>query len=212
MIWLKYLLIAVISYFLGNISFGVIVSKCMAHTDIRQHGSGNAGATNMMRTLGWIPSVLTLLGDVVKAFLAIVIGRAILPGEWGWKVAGVAVLAGHNWPVLFGFKGGKGMASSLGILLATEPIIGVSLFILQVIVLLITKYMSVASLTTAVLYPVIILFMYPHDAGYIAFALIAGLMAVFCHRGNIKRLINHTEHKLDVSKIKKFNKTGGSSK
>jgi glycerol-3-phosphate acyltransferase PlsY len=212
MIWFKYLLIAVISYFLGNLSFGVIVSKCLAHTDIRQHGSGNAGATNMMRTLGWVPSVLTLVGDVLKALLAVVIGKAILPGEVGWKIAGIAVLAGHNWPALLHFKGGKGMASSLGILLATEPLIALALFVLQVIVLLVSQYMSLASLSTAFIYPIIIICMYPQDAGYIIFALLASGMAIFCHRANIRRLLNHTEHKLNLSKIKKFKKADDSSK
>ena len=112
MIWLKYLFIAVVCYFLGNISTGVLVGKLLAKTDIRQYGSGNAGTTNVMRTLGWVPSLMTLAGDVVKAALSVVIGRAIA-GEIGWIVGAIAVLLGHNWPVLFDFKGGKGMACSL---------------------------------------------------------------------------------------------------
>ena len=84
MIWLKYLLIAVICYFLGNISTGLLIGKLTAQIDIRQHGSGNAGTTNVMRTLGWVPSLLTLAGDVLKAVLAVVIGRAIA-GEIGWS-------------------------------------------------------------------------------------------------------------------------------
>ena len=142
-----------ICYFLGNISTGLLIGKLTAQIDIRQHGSGNAGTTNVMRTLGWVPSLLTLAGDVLKAVLAVVIGRAIA-GEIGWIVGAVAVLLGHNWPVVFGFKGGKGMACSLGIILATEPLFALIVLAVQVLVLVITRYMSVASLTTSVLYPV----------------------------------------------------------
>lgn len=205
MIWLKYLLIAVICYFLGNISTGLLIGKLTAQIDIRQHGSGNAGTTNVMRTLGWVPSLLTLAGDVLKAVLAVVIGRAIA-GEIGWIVGAVAVLLGHNWPVLFGFKGGKGMACSLGIILATEPLFALIVLAVQVLVLVITRYMSVASLTTSVLYPVLVICLHGSDTPYVVFSILAACLAIFCHRSNISRLIHHTENRLDFSKIKKFNR------
>ena len=205
MIWLKYLLIAVICYFLGNISTGLLIGKLTAQIDIRQHGSGNAGTTNVMRTLGWVPSLLTLAGDVLKAVLAVVIGRSIA-GEIGWIVGAVAVLLGHNWPVLFGFKGGKGMACSLGIILATEPLFALTVLAVQVLVLVITRYMSVASLTTSVLYPVLVICFHASDTPYVVFSILAACLAIFCHRSNISRLIHHTENRLDFSKIKKFNR------
>ena len=205
MIWLKYLLIAVICYFLGNISTGLLIGKLTAQIDIRQHGSGNAGTTNVMRTLGWVPSLLTLAGDVLKAVLAVVIGRAIA-GEIVWIVGAVAVLLGHNWPVLFGFKGGKGMACSLGIILATEPLFALTVLAVQVLVLVITRYMSVASLTTSVLYPVLVICFHASDTPYVVFSILAACLAIFCHRSNISRLIHHTENRLDFSKIKKFNR------
>ena len=205
MIWLKYLLIAVICYFLGNISTGLLIGKLTAQIDIRQHGSGNAGTTNVMRTLGWVPSLLTLAGDVLKAVLAVVIGRAIA-GEIGWIVGAVAVLLGHNWPVVFGFKGGKGMACSLGIILATEPLFALIVLAVQVLVLVITRYMSVASLTTSVLYPVLVICLHGSATPYVVFSILAACLAIFCHRSNISRLIHHTENRLDFSKIKKFNR------
>ena len=205
MIWLKYLLIAVICYFLGNISTGLLIGKLTAQIDIRQHGSGNAGTTNVMRTLGWAPSLLTLAGDVLKAVLAVVIGRAIA-GEIGWIVGAVAVLLGHNWPVLFGFKGGKGMACSLGIILATEPLFALTVLAVQVLVLVLTRYMSVASLTTSVLYPVLVICFHASDTPYVVFSILAACLAIFCHRSNISRLIHRTENRLDFSKIKKFNR------
>ncbi len=142
----KGILIAVIAYFLGNISTGLLVGKAVGHIDIRKTGSGNAGTTNVMRTLGWFPSVLTLLGDMLKAVIAVAIGGAML-GETGQYIAGVAVLLGHNWPVCFGFKGGKGMASSLGIILATEPLLALALFLIQVVILVATRYSSSYSIT-----------------------------------------------------------------
>lgn len=205
MTFFKWVLIAVAAYFLGNISTGLLVGRAVGHIDIRKTGSGNAGTTNIMRTLGWFPSVLTLLGDVLKAVIAVVIGRAVA-GEIGGYVAGVAVLLGHNWPVLFGFKGGKGMASSLGIIIATEPILALVLFVVQVIVLVATKYMSVASLCTAVLYPVLVAVLHHDNLAYVIFAVIAGALAIFCHRANIRRLLSHTENKLDFSKITALSK------
>ncbi len=205
---MKYLwwaLIAVISYFLGNISSGLIIGKLFGHTDIRNHGSGNAGTTNVLRTLGWLPSVITLLGDVVKAAIAVVIGRA-MGGEIGSYIAGISVLLGHNWPVLFGFKGGKGMACSLGIILATEPWLGVLVFVVQMAVLVLTHYMSVASLCTAILYPIIIIALHGSNTAYVVFALLASALAIFCHRSNIKRLLQHSENRLDFGKINRLSK------
>ena len=103
--FLIWALIAVIAYLLGNISTGLLVGRLFG-TDIRKVGSGNAGTTNVMRTLGWVPSVATLLGDVIKAVLAVLIGMWLDP-EFGKFIAGIAVVTGHNWPVFFGFKGGK---------------------------------------------------------------------------------------------------------
>lgn len=205
MTFLKWILIAVAAYFLGNISTGLLVGRAVGHIDIRKTGSGNAGTTNIMRTLGWFPSVLTLLGDVLKAVIAVLFG-SMLAGETGQYIAGVAVLLGHNWPVCFGFKGGKGMASSLGIIIATEPLLALVLFAVQVIILVVTKYMSVASLCTAVLYPVLVALLHHDNAAYVIFAVIAGALAVFSHRGNIRRLMTHTENKLDFSKITAISK------
>lgn len=205
MTFLKWILIAVAAYFLGNISTGLLVGRAVGHIDIRKTGSGNAGTTNIMRTLGWFPSVMTLLGDVLKAVIAVLFGR-MLAGETGQYIAGVAVLLGHNWPVCFGFKGGKGMASSLGIIIATEPLLALVLFAVQVIILVVTKYMSVASLCTAVLYPVLVALLHHDNAAYVIFAVIAGALAVFSHRGNIRRLMTHTENKLDFSKITAISK------
>ena len=201
--FLLWIAISVGAYFLGNFSTGVIVGRAFGNIDIRKTGSGNAGTTNIMRTLGWLPSVLTLAGDTLKAFIAVKLGRWI-GGDAGGYIAGIAVLLGHNWPVLFDFKGGKGMACSLGIILANEPWLALALLALQVVIVGLTRYMSVASICTAVAYPIIVALCHGDNAGYIVFALVMCLLALFCHRANIARLLNHTENRLDFSKISKL--------
>ena len=115
MVW-RYAVTVVVGYLLGNISMGLIVSE-RYHMDIRNYGSGNAGTTNVLRTLGWLPSVLTLVGDVLKSFLASMLGNWLV-GAPGLLVGGFMAVVGHNWPVFSGFRGGKGMAASLGIIFA----------------------------------------------------------------------------------------------
>ncbi len=203
--YLMWLLIAVIAYFLGNISTGLIVGKLFAHTDIRKVGSGNAGTTNVMRTLGWVPSVVTLVGDVVKAVLAMLVGMWLEP-EMGKFIAGIAVVAGHNWPVCFGFKGGKGIASSLGVILMTDPWIALILLIIQFGILIPTKLMSLASIASSISYPILVAIFHWGEWGYMLWALILGVMAVYSHRSNIKRLLNKNENKLDFEKINEISK------
>ncbi|MBO4885093.1 MAG: glycerol-3-phosphate 1-O-acyltransferase PlsY [Clostridia bacterium] len=199
-IWIA---IAVGAYFLGNFSTGLIVGKTFGNIDIRKTGSGNAGTTNIMRTLGWLPSVLTLVGDTLKAFIAVKLGKW-LGGDIGGYIAGIAVLLGHNWPVLLNFKGGKGMASSLGIIFANEPWLAVALLVIQIVIVGLTRYMSVASICTAILYAVAVAVFHPGNTGYIIFAIIMCALALFCHRENIKRLLSGTENRLDFSKISKL--------
>ena len=203
--FLLWILIAIVAYLLGNISTGLIVGKLFAHTDIRKVGSGNAGTTNVMRTLGWVPSVVTLVGDVVKAILAMLVGKWLDP-EMGKFIAGVAVVAGHNWPVFFGFKGGKGIASSLGVILMTDPWIALILLIIQFGILIPTKLMSLASIASSISYPILVAIFHWGEWGYMLWALILGVMAVYSHRSNIKRLLNKNENKLDFEKINEISK------
>ena len=192
--FLLWALIAIVAYLLGNISTGLIVGKLFANTDIRKVGSGNAGTTNVMRTLGWVPSVVTLLGDVVKAILATLFGMWIDP-EFGKFIAGVAVVVGHNWPVFFGFKGGKGIASSLGVILMTDPWIALILLIIQFGILIPTKLMSLASISSSIAYPILVAVFHWGDWGYILFGVILGFMALYSHRA-----------KLDFKKINEISK------
>ena len=202
MVW-RYAVIVVAGYLLGNISMGLIVSE-RYHMDIREHGSGNAGTTNVLRTLGWLPSVLTLVGDVLKSFLACLLGKW-LAGEPGLLVGGFMAVVGHNWPAFSGFRGGKGMAASLGIIFALSWQMALGFLGLEVLVAALTGYVSVASLTTAVAFPIVMGIAYRNSPDfwmYFIFAILLAAAAIFSHRANIRRLLSGTENRLNFKKIK----------
>lgn len=203
--WLRYAIIVAVAYMLGNISAGKIIAKKIGHVDISKVGSGNAGTTNVLRTLGWVPSILTLLGDVLKAVIAALIGRAI-QGETGMLIAGVAVMVGHIWPVVYNFKGGKGIAAAFGFIIFTDPLTALLLFVEQISITAITRYMSLGSIVSCVMYPVFTIIFHWGNAPRIAVAVIMGALALFAHRGNIVRLINRNENRLDFKKINEISK------
>ena len=202
MVW-RYAVIVVAGYLLGNISMGLIVSE-RYHMDIREHGSGNAGTTNVLRTLGWLPSVLTLVGDVLKSFLACMLGKW-LAGAPGLLAGGFMAVVGHNWPAFSGFRGGKGMAASLGIIFALSWQMALGFLGLEVLVAALTGYVSVASLTTAVAFPIVMGIAYRNSPDfwmYFIFAILLATAAIFSHRANIRRLLSGTENRINFKKIK----------
>ena len=204
--WLKYLVIALTGYLLGNISVGILVARLYGIGDIRKVGSGNAGTTNVLRNLGWIPSVLTLAGDCIKGLIATLIGKWIA-GDIGLIIGGTFAVIGHDFPVFFKFKGGKGIATNLGWILVVNPWIAVTLTAAVVAVVAITKYMSLGSIMACFAYPALTAILMqgnPHYAAYVISAIFAGALALFCHRSNVKRLIRGEENRLDFSKISRI--------
>ena len=200
---LKCILAGIIGYLLGNISSGVLISKGFGIRDIRRHGSGNSGTTNVLRTLGWLPSVLTLICDCLKGFVACVIGRA-LGGDPGMLIGGFCAVLGHDYPVFFGFKGGKGIATSLALIIAINPWLALAELITVIVVVAVTRYMSVASLVTTVAFPVFVAILCRGRENFwlfMAFAIAASALSLFQHRSNIQRLIRGEENRLDFEKI-----------
>ena len=200
---LKYIISAVIGYALGNISSGLLIGKAFGLKDIRKVGSGNAGTTNVLRNLGWLPSVLTLVGDCLKGLVACVIGRA-LGGDLGMLIGGLASIVGHDFPAAFGFKGGKGIATSLGVILAIDPRLALALLAVQIVAVALTRYMSVASLITTVAFPVLTALLYRQRESYsllVIFSIAMSALSLFGHRGNIVRLLRGEENKLDFKRI-----------
>ncbi len=200
---------ALIAYLLGSISFAIIVSKVYAHDDVRKYGSKNAGMTNILRTYGKLPAFFTLLGDFLKGVLAVVIGRwifstmGITAFDAGY-VAGFFALLGHLYPVYFGFKGGKGVLTSLGIILVVNPLVFFILLIIFLPILFITKIVSLISITGALLYPVITLVVdlcLRKPALFdVLFAALFSVIVIYKHKDNIRRLLNGTEKRIGDKK------------
>jgi glycerol-3-phosphate acyltransferase PlsY len=188
-------LVIVLSYLLGNISTGFLLGKWLRKTDIREFGSKNAGATNALRVFGVKIGLMTLAGDMLKGFLATRIGFA-LGGELMMAIAALSVVIGHNYPVFLKFKGGKGIATTAGVLLALSPILLLVQVGLMALIVWITKYVSLGSVVNAILLPILIAIFYrPFSGILVAATVLMGMMAVFRHRANIVRLINGTERK-----------------
>lgn len=200
---------ALIAYLLGSISFAIIVSKVYAHDDVRKYGSKNAGMTNILRTYGKLSAFFTLLGDFLKGVLAVVIGRwifstmGITAFDAGY-VAGFFALLGHLYPVYFGFKGGKGVLTSLGIILVVNPLVFFILLIIFLPILFITKIVSLISITGALLYPVITLVVdlcLRKPALFdVLFAALFSVIVIYKHKDNIRRLLNGTEKRIGDKK------------
>ena len=202
MAW-KLILAAVIGYLLGCIPTGVLIARIYGVRDIRTLGSGNSGTTNVLRNLGWLPSVLTLVGDCLKGYAACLIGRQ-LGGDAGMLAGGLCAILGHDFPVFMGFRGGKGIATSLGLIIAINPWLALALLAVQIVAVALTRYMSVASLITTVAFPILVIFTERGRENFPLFlgaACIASLLSLFGHRSNIQRLIKGEENRLDFVKI-----------
>ena len=210
-----YVIMAIIAYLIGSINFSVILSKKFAGFDVREKGSGNAGSTNMLRSVGKKAAALTLVCDVLKGVVAIVI--AIIVGnvvqdsnkELLLQIAGIAVVLGHTFPIFFQFKGGKGVATSLGILLMSNWQIGLICLVFALVLMALTRMVSLGSCAAAVLFPVLTLFINDHytvltegkpGSTYLVYSIIMAVIVLFNHRSNIKRILNGTENKLSFKK------------
>ena len=190
------MIIIVLSYLIGNFSSAYILGKVLKKTDIRAYGSGNAGATNALRVFGKKVGVVAFILDVLKGILAVYIGGRIM-GDSGKLIAAILVVLGHNWPIMLKFKGGKGIATSLGVLLSLHLPTAIVCVIIGLLVIIKTRYVSLGSIITACLVPIIGSVMNrPFNRSYFIVTLILGILAVFKHRSNIKRLIHGREFKL----------------
>ncbi len=241
MIWIIAGVMALIAYLLGSVNSSIIISKMISGKDIRSEGSGNAGATNMLRTHGKKAGILTLICDMLKGVIAILIARLVvwfisvlgLPADYiagssmvaptvfgksistfeadyllGWipYVAALFAVLGHNFPVFFGFKGGKGVATSGAVILMLDWKIGLIVLVFAIAVMAVTRYVSLGSVLSAAAYPIaLVAFMLGRgefDFGYFLFSIIISGLLIFRHRANIVRLKNGTENKLGAKKKK----------
>lgn len=216
---IKYILIAVIAYLLGSLNFSIILSEVVKKKDIRDSGSGNAGATNMLRTYGKKAAVGTMIGDILKVALGIIIAFAILDVPMKYifsnpadaaeiqrvmlykEFAGLFCVLGHIFPLYFKFKGGKGVAACTGMVIIVDWRIALILFVIFIGVILISKWISLGSIVIALLYPVLIFAFYKNFI-LAAVALLFTAIVIVAHRENIKRLANGAENKISFKNKK----------
>ncbi len=199
---LSIILVIAVGYLLGSISTGVVLSRMLAKTDIRTQGSGNAGTTNMLRVLGRKAALLTFIGDMLKGIIAVFIGKWLIGGELGGLLGVVGAVLGHYYPLYFGFKGGKGIATSFGSLLFVFPVQALLAFTVFLILVGVTHYVSVGSVAAAITLPLLVIFTHFAQPKLWIITACIGASVVWRHRANIKRLMNHSESKLDFSKLK----------
>ena len=203
------ILLIPLAYLIGSVSFAVVVSKCMRLPDPHSYGSGNPGATNVLRTGNKRAAVLTLFGDALKGFVAVVLARMIL-GEGSlssslnsWILCGVvvAVFLGHLFPIFHGFKGGKGVATACGILFGINWILGLATLATWIIVAKFMRYSSLAALATAVFGPIYFVFLFGFHPMGIALLIVCALL-IWRHRSNIHNLMNGTESRIGSKNTK----------
>jgi glycerol-3-phosphate acyltransferase PlsY len=201
------LLLIPIAYLIGSISFAVVVSKCMRLPDPHSYGSGNPGATNVLRTGNKLAAVLTLIGDALKGYFAVMLARILLGDESltstlnSWVLCGVviAVFLGHLFPIFHGFKGGKGVATACGILFGINWILGLATLSTWIIVATFMRYSSLAALAAAVFGPIYFVFLFGFHPMALALAVVCALL-IWRHRSNIHNLINGKESRIGSKK------------
>ena len=201
---------AIIAYLIGSINFSVIYSKKFAGFDVREKGSKNAGATNMLRTVGKKAAILTLICDILKGIVSI--GIAILIGNiiknidisLCVQIAAICVVLGHTFPIFFGFRGGKGIATSLGVILLINWQIGLICLVFALAIMAFTRTVSIGSVAAAILFPILTLFIgkefFIIQGNYFVFSIILAAFVIFNHRENIKRIMNKQENTISFEK------------
>lgn len=197
---LIYIIPIVLSYLLGSLIFSLIVGKLLKGIDVRSHGSGNAGATNTLRVLGIGPAVLVLALDIGKGVLAVWVGKWFASELlWVQVACGISVIIGHNWPVFFRFKGGKGIATTIGMVATLSFLPSLMAGIIAIITIAVTRYVSLGSLLFTGLLPVFLVIMH-YPVELILASLLLFIFAVWRHRKNIEKLLHGQENKLGAKK------------
>lgn len=204
-----YIIVAILAYCLGSISFSVLISKKLAGFDVREKGSKNAGSTNVLRTVGKKAAALTLICDILKGvvvvLIALLLGNIVEGTDKALlvQIAALFAVVGHTFPVFFKFKGGKGVATALGVLFVINWQIALICLVFALLLMVITKMVSVGSLAAAILFPVLTIFIHDNyiaEGSYLVFGILMAAFVIYNHRTNIKRLATGTENKISFKK------------
>ena len=197
-------LIPVIAYLIGSINSSILISRIVMGKDIREVGSGNAGATNMLRTMGKKYAVITLVLDILKGVVAVGISLLLIRSSVLPYIAGVCVVLGHNFPIFFGFKGGKGVATSLGVVMMLDWKVGLIVLATSVVIIAITRYVSLGSIVAAIAFAALEIIKMLHlgalNSVQLVCVLILSGLILARHNENIGRLLHGTENKLGSKK------------
>jgi len=191
---MKFFLLSLIAFLMGSIPVGLIVAKIKG-VDLRKVGSGNIGATNVLRAIGKGPALITLAGDLLKGFIPVIIGGYILEDSLSTGMIGLSAILGHDFSIFLRFRGGKGVATSLGVLLAFSPVVAVLTIIIWIIIVFMTRYSSLGAIVSFLLLPLNI---YVFDYSYNKFvvSIFITLLLLFKHRGNLERLYKGREPRI----------------
>ncbi|MCL1631840.1 glycerol-3-phosphate 1-O-acyltransferase PlsY [Sporolactobacillus sp. CPB3-1] len=190
----------IISYLIGSISFSYLITKKIKKIDIRKTGSGNAGATNTMRVLGTGPAIGVLLLDVLKGVVCIIIARALGLTDWMVALSGLAAIAGHDFPIYYGFKGGKGVATTIGVFFMIMPLYALIAGVITLLIIALTRFVSLGSLFFLLFTPVFGWILRGYSAGLLIVTFLITILAYYQHRSNINRLLHGKENKLGHKK------------
>jgi glycerol-3-phosphate acyltransferase PlsY len=193
-----YLALILGGYLLGSFPTGYLVGR-LNGIDVRDYGSGKTGGTNVLRTLGWGAMIVVAVADAIKGLVTVVLAQQVTGSPIVVVLCGVAVVAGHNWPIYIKFKGGSGVGTAFGVLIGIAPLAALILITCFLIPVLITRYMSLGSIIAALLAPIVVLFLVRSDylpMEYAVFAVVGASLVLWRHRGNMRRLLNGTERKI----------------
>ncbi len=192
---IEFFLFAVAAYLIGSLSAAIIVSKLMRLPDPRTQGSKNPGATNVLRYGGKKAAIITLLGDALKGFLPVLAAKLLGQGHGNLEIIALAAFFGHLYPVFFKFKGGKGVATALGVFLALSPPVALSMIAIWLIMAFVFNISSLAALTASCLAPLFVWYWEP-DAAFIMMSVIVSAVLIWRHRTNIRNLVRGSEGKI----------------
>lgn len=196
-----------ISYLIGSIPSGFLLTKYVMKKDVRQYGSGNIGATNVARVMGLKSGILVAVFDILKGYLGVMVGQAILGDSLSTAILFVAIaaIAGHDWSIFLGFSGGKGVATTFGVILRLYPLAFLIYALIWLALVLTTRYVSLGSIIGSMSLPLTLYFT-SFDTKHVIFAALLSLFVMYTHRANIKRLLNGEENRMDPEKLGKSGK------
>ena len=192
---INFVIVLVCSYLIGSIPNGLILGKLIWHVDLREHGSKNIGATNAWRTLGKLPGFTIFFMDLLKGMIGVYLGLILVGTSIAMIAGGILAIVGHSASIFLRFKGGKGVATGLGVLIMLMPTVSVCVFFIWLVIVMISKYVSLGSIVAAAFVP-ILAYIFNLSLSFIIFGIVAAIFVIYRHKTNIVRLLQGNENKI----------------